>query len=131
MPAPVFPGKRRVGRMTTTDPAERLRERARDLDGLLARLDGDERDVLADRSDGTADDEHDPEGSTLSGEWQRIDALRRAAIAEREEIALALARVADGTYGICIRCGRPIPAARLEARPMATMCVACAAVAGG
>lgn len=104
----------------------RLAARARDLDDLLARLDRDDESLRADRADATADDEHDPEGSTLSGEWQRVDALRRSALAERAEVTAALQRVADGTYGVCAACGRPIPAGRLEARPMATLCVDCA-----
>lgn len=104
-----------------------LRERAAELDALLSRLDAADDAVRADRADATADDEHDPEGSTLSGEWQRIEALRRSLGEERAEVAAALERVDAGTYGICVVCGRPIPAARLEARPMATMCVACAA----
>lgn len=112
--------------MTAIDPAEQLRERARELDALLERLDRDDAGIRADRADATADDEHDPEGSTLSGEWQRIEALRRGAQAERAQVDVALARVADGTYGVCEVCGEPIAPARLEARPMATMCVRCA-----
>lgn len=112
--------------MTEATAAGALADRAAQLDALLARLDADAAAVRADRADQTADDEHDPEGSTLSGEWQRIEALRRGALAERAEVAEALARVDAGTYGICVVCGEVIPAARLEARPMATMCVACA-----
>ncbi len=37
----------------------------------------------------------------------------------------ALERMDAGTYGICERCGRPIPEARLEAIPYTTMCVDC------
>lgn len=110
-----------------TDPIERLRVRAAELDALLARLDADEAALRADRSDATADDEHDPEGSTLSGEWQRIDALRRSVRDERDEVTTALARAEDGTYGRCEVCGRPIAPGRLEARPMATTCISCAA----
>lgn len=106
--------------------AEVLTERLRRLDEQLARLDADAASLRSDRADATADDEHDPEGSTLSGEWQRVEALRHAALSERDEVIAALARVDAGTYGICVRCGQPIPPARLEARPMATMCVACA-----
>ncbi len=109
-----------------SDPAAVLRARAADLDALLARLDADGDAVRADRADQTADDEHDPEGSTLSGEWQRIEALRRSAASERAEVDAALDRVAAGTYGVCVVCGRAIPAARLEARPFATTCVGCA-----
>jgi DnaK suppressor protein len=32
-------------------------------------------------------------------------------------------RVADGTYGTCEVCGKPLPAERLEARPWAIRCV--------
>jgi DnaK suppressor protein len=37
----------------------------------------------------------------------------------------ALAKIDEGTYGICDRCGKPIPAARLEARPGSVLCVEC------
>lgn len=97
-----------------------------DVQARLARLDADERALLHDRADGTADDEHDPEGSTLSAEWSRVDALRRGAIAEIAEIDAALRRVGDGTYGVCARCGRRIPDERMQVRPMAELCVACA-----
>lgn len=112
-----------------SDPLTRLRERAAELDDMLARLDLDEEAVRADRADGTADDEHDPEGVTLSGEWQRLDAVRRGVLAERKELDEALARVEEGTYGVCVSCSRRIPAGRLHARPTATMCVECAAAA--
>lgn len=112
--------------MTAADPVTGLRARAAALDALLARLDADADAVRADRADATADDEHDPEGSTLSGEWQRVEALRRATAGERAEVEAALGRVDAGTYGVCASCGRGIPAARLEARPFATRCVDCA-----
>ena len=35
----------------------------------------------------------------------------------------ALARIDEGTYGICERCGNPIGRERLEARPSATLCI--------
>lgn len=103
-----------------------LEERLREIDDLLARLDADEESLRHDRADATADDEHDPEGSTLSGEWQRVDALRRARQEERAEVVRALSLIDSGGYGVCTVCGRDIPAERMEARPTATMCVACA-----
>ena len=36
-----------------------------------------------------------------------------------DEVAHALAKFATGTYGICERCGRPIPLARLRVLPEA------------
>lgn len=37
----------------------------------------------------------------------------------------ALARLDEGTYGICETCGKPIAKARLQAFPSATECVTC------
>jgi DnaK suppressor protein len=42
-----------------------------------------------------------------------------------EEIQAALARLDEGTYGACERCGEPINPARLEALPTARRCVPC------
>ncbi|HEY2305961.1 MAG TPA: TraR/DksA C4-type zinc finger protein [Streptosporangiaceae bacterium] len=37
----------------------------------------------------------------------------------------ALARIDDGTFGVCESCGQPIGKARLQAFPRATLCVSC------
>ena len=87
--------------------------------------------LRADRGGDNADDEHDPEGVTLSSEWARLEGLRTAAVRELDEIDEALARRRAGTDALCSDCGRSIPPERLEARPTATRCVACAARAGG
>lgn len=78
------------------------------------------------RSDGTADDEHDPEGSTLSSDWSRIAGLQADASASLAEVDRALERIHDGTSGTCVVCGRPIAEARLRVRPWADRCVTCA-----
>ena len=39
----------------------------------------------------------------------------------------ALAKLDEGTYGMCDACGEPIPPARLRAMPDSVLCVACAA----
>ena len=41
------------------------------------------------------------------------------------EIEAALDRLAEGTYGTCESCSRPIPFERLEAISQARYCVAC------
>ena len=41
-------------------------------------------------------------------------------------IDAALARIKDGNYGICARCGEKIPEKRLAALPYVTTCVSCA-----
>jgi DnaK suppressor protein len=37
----------------------------------------------------------------------------------------ALERIAEGRYGVCESCEKPIPAARLEAVPYVTLCIKC------
>lgn len=44
---------------------------------------------------------------------------------ELRRIDRALARVYDGSYGVCEECGGQIPARRLMAEPTATRCIRC------
>ena len=37
----------------------------------------------------------------------------------------ALTRIENGTYGVCEECDEEISEARLKARPMTTLCIAC------
>ena len=93
----------------------------------LAGLRGDFAGVVEASRDSNADDEHDVEGASIAFERSQVDTLIRQVEGHLAEIDDALARVADGTYGVCVSCGLPIPAGRLEARPSARTCVACAA----
>lgn len=43
------------------------------------------------------------------------------------DVEAALARLDNGTYGLCERCGDRISEARLEAMPAARRCINCAA----
>lgn len=43
------------------------------------------------------------------------------------QVRAALSRIEDGDYGTCSNCGKDIAAKRLEAMPMATRCIDCAA----
>ncbi|MEZ4712398.1 MAG: TraR/DksA C4-type zinc finger protein [Caldilineaceae bacterium] len=49
------------------------------------------------------------------------------AILERKikDIDAALTSMEKGNYGICERCGQPIPPERLEVKPDATLCLNC------
>jgi DnaK suppressor protein len=91
----------------------------------LAALSGDHAGIVEASRDSNADDEHDPEGSTIAFERSQVAALARQAREHLAEVDAALARLEAGTYGICERCGRPIEAARLEARPTARTHVTC------
>ena len=64
-------------------------------------------------------DEESGEGDTLAVERERDLALSARAREQVEEIDRALAKLDDGTYGICEVSGDPIPKARLQAIPQA------------
>lgn len=58
------------------------------------------------------------------------EVLERLGQANRQEVQLlndALKRMADGTYGVCAKCGDDISQARLDAVPHAVICRNCAA----
>jgi len=57
---------------------------------------------------------------------QMVLEQRRRQEQERERLRNALSRLDDGTYGGCLRCGKPISKARLEAMPDAVVCIVCA-----
>jgi DnaK suppressor protein len=59
-------------------------------------------------------------------EQQRDLALRDRAVAQLVLVEAALARLDAGTFGTCVRCGKPIAKARLEALPWAEHCIDCA-----
>lgn len=103
-----------------------LEDLARDARGRLAASASDVAEMIEASRDSNADDEHDPDGATIAFERAQAAALARTAQDRLDEVAAALERLDDGSYGVCERCGRAIPAARLEARPTARTCVACA-----
>ncbi len=107
--------------MDTATALKRLEEMRDDLDRSVAVLQaehpGDE---------GTSGYPADPAdaGANLS-EADRTQAILEAAQRQRSLVLEALDRLADGNYGTCTGCARPVPEGRLEARPEAARCVAC------
>src|SRR5262244_503693 len=91
----------------------------------LASLEREFRGIVEAAQGAGTDDEHDPEGATLAFERQHVAALAQAAREQLADIDAALARLADGSYGICRACGQPIGAERLAARPAARTCICC------
>ena len=104
---------------TIRQDLEKARDRLVDqLDELGATPTGDLRSDV-DYGDSFAD-----AGAVTAERTERlglVDTLKR----QLDEVEGALARIEEGTYGVCARCGKEIPAARLEARPESTLCVEC------
>lgn len=55
-----------------------------------------------------------------------LEAMGQQDLTELRAIDAALARIAEGTYGICAGCGNEISDLRLDAVPTAALCKACA-----
>ena len=98
-------------------PEQLLRERLAELEHRLSRI---RRDQAQEHSSDSAEQAQERENDEV------VDAIgeeTRVAIAATRA---ALDRVAEGSYGICENCGKPIAPARLAALPEATLCINCA-----
>jgi RNA polymerase-binding protein DksA len=116
------PEQRRI-REVPGDVKTRLRERA-------AQLRGEIRSTLERSSDEThvriaeqARDAEDDSFSNLIVDLNLAEVDRDAD--ELRRIDGALARLSEGSYGLCEDCGQRIPEARLRAEPTALRCVKC------
>lgn len=92
----------------------------------LAALEADFAALVAASADSNADDEHDPEGATIGFERAQLQATLDQVRARVAALDDAIRREAEGTYGTCERCGRPIGAERLAALPATRTCIDCA-----
>ncbi len=74
-------------------------------------------------------------GSQAAAATQVFEQQRDLALREKNEghlaaVERALARLDDGTFGTCVRCGRPVAPERLEALPWAAYCIDCQRIVG-
>jgi RNA polymerase-binding protein DksA len=97
--------------------AEALRARLEQLTKRVERLEEDLRQPL---------DPDFAEQATGMEANEANEALEGASWAEIAQIRAALARIEEGSYGICVSCGEDIAPARLEALPFAQQCIDCA-----
>ena len=105
---------------------DRLAQALVEAQRSVADLERSHAEVVAASRDANADDEHDPEGATIAFEREQLSALLAQARGRVDDLRCALERSQSGEYGRCERCGEPIGSARLEARPAARTCIACA-----
>jgi len=114
------------GAWTKAEIKEVLNELHEDRDRVVRTLSGQEAELdklMRDAGDGAGHDQADM-GATSFERDQEIIVVNN----EREKLAQidrALARIADGTYGICESCGNPIGKMRAMAFPRATLCLTC------
>ena len=103
--------------LATMDYEARLRARLAELGERVSGIE----DTLAERPD------PDPEERSVEREDdEALEGLGHAAALERRQIEAALARIAAGSFGLCVACGGAISAERLEVVPHAPHCRGCA-----
>ena len=68
-------------------------------------------------------DQHPADIGTETFERDKEMSILYNVEAELADVDRALRRISEGTYGGCEACGKPIGAARLEARPAARFCI--------
>ena len=105
------------------------------LDQARQRLEARLAELQARAAHVTADLRETPEADSGERAAQAEDdeALEAQAALIAGEIASvqrALDRLAGGSYGTCVACGADIAPGRLEARPEAALCIACAEARG-
>ena len=54
-----------------------------------------------------------------------VEAALRKAIVKLNNLNLALSKINDDDFGLCVRCHKPIPLGRILFMPQARSCVAC------
>lgn len=111
------------------------------LDQIRRRLGSDREHLLTQLADmgvdpdtGVPDGDQFQQGFADSGQSTAEKALTlsmaEGVLENVREIDAALARIDGGTYGSCESCGQEIGDERLEARPVARLCVSCKRRAG-
>ena len=78
---------------------------------------------LGDAVGDAGDDQADAGAKTFQREHELALTQNARELLELSERALA--RMEDGTFGVCASCGQAIGKARLQAFPRATLCVTC------
>lgn len=74
-------------------------------------------------------DENFADSAQVAAEQGETRALAGSLREQLDDVDRALAKLDEGTYGLCENCGQPIGEARLEAMPATRYCITCAAQA--
>lgn len=92
---------------------------------LRAELEGDLRDIIGSSPtmDGIGFGKRVGDGTGIAVERLAAVGAHDSISAKLAEVNQAQTKLDDGTYGMCDVCGKPIPQARLQARPSATRCM--------
>lgn len=126
--------------MDIADPSHTDPPQAEGHDAIRAQLIEERDDILGsvkarhdeveDGPTGVSDGSGETEHLTIAEFKELSQHLDRMASEALAEIEAALARLDDGTYGLCVDCAEQISPERLEALPAAARCMDCQARQG-
>jgi RNA polymerase-binding protein DksA len=103
-----------------------LLEERRRVEAAIANLHEENPGSLSDETgDDSVFDNHLADTATVTYDRELDYTLEENSEHVLSAIDGALARIDEGTYGVCMSCGHPIAPERLEARPWATLCIDC------
>jgi RNA polymerase-binding protein DksA len=103
-----------------------LAERSRLESDIYERTQGDQAVAAVDPlNDSGGVSSHQADNADAVSEFERNQAIIANSRLVLRQVQAALARLDNGTYGVCERCGKPIEPRRLEALPYATLCRSC------
>lgn len=111
--------------------AKELAELSEALEAERAELEDQLREIeessfSAGQSDLTGEaafDEEYADAGTATFERERDLSIENNARDLLGKVSKAIARIGEGTYGLCERCGKPIEKVRIKALPYATLCI--------
>jgi RNA polymerase-binding protein DksA len=115
--------------MTSIDTTE-IRARLEDerrritdaIEYLASENPGNMQDELGELG-GRGPDNHLGDMAAVTFDRELDEGLGEGAQQTLAQIDRALARLDDGSFGVCEQCGKEIPEERLHARPWATLCI--------
>ena len=108
---------------------KQLEERKADIESNVSYMADEIRAIGVDQ-----DDENGSLGNHIADDGSNVSEAERLVVISEDfqeilgQINAALERMDEGTYGTCLRCGRPIGAERLKAFPYVAYCIECQSI---
>jgi RNA polymerase-binding protein DksA len=108
---------------------KQLEERKADIESNVAYMADEIRAIGVDQ-----DDENGSLGNHIADDGSNVSEAERLVTISEDfqnlvgQIDAALERMDEGTYGTCLRCGKPIGEERLEAFPYVAYCIECQSI---
>jgi len=108
---------------------KRLEERQAEIEGDMSYMAAEMRSIGVDQ-----DEENGSLGNHIADDGSNVAEAERIVTVSEDlhqilaQVNAALERMTEGTYGTCLRCGKPIGEERLEAFPYVAYCIDCQSI---